>query len=441
MGRRKHSPDDCDDVAGGDDLSDAALLHKDKRLRTTILPEQLEFLYQKYQVESNPSRKMLEQIAGDVGLRKRVVQVWFQNTRARERKGHFRPNGDSDNLNSNDNNIEQINEKRRGSITNLQHPVLPQSPFAMSEQIANLLPTGGNNANSTFDLQSSMKKYYEDTMKRFMNDLGDASRRSAENMIPKSPQSITSPLLPSAPVDLATTYTFEDNMEDNHIGGDASDSDGHNRSVDADGNMVSNNKRFRTQMSGLQIKMMKAVFEVYKTPTMTECSNLGKDIGLQKRVVQVWFQNARAKEKRAKLQLNQATGGREGEIGNQFQPPNPERCVVCPDFSYVEGKGCAVQDHIFTRNHLENLKIALEQGRYEPEAPGNTLSQAAAAISGGSNGVMSSNSPPPSLSANIPSTRDNNALQMLQMATQSAAKATTNNGSLANGLMEMSSMQ
>merc|ERR1711994_1171242 len=64
---------------------------RDKRLRTTILPEQLDYLYQKYQVESNPSRKMLEQIANEVGLRKRVVQVWFQNTRARERKGHFRP--------------------------------------------------------------------------------------------------------------------------------------------------------------------------------------------------------------------------------------------------------------------------------------------------------------------------------------------------------------
>ena len=73
---------------GGSNSGDQAT--RDKRLRTTILPEQLDYLYQKYQVESNPSRKMLESIAKEVGLKKRVVQVWFQNTRARERKGQFR---------------------------------------------------------------------------------------------------------------------------------------------------------------------------------------------------------------------------------------------------------------------------------------------------------------------------------------------------------------
>ena len=71
--KRKLSDDgelDDKDLEGGG--------HRDKRLRTTILPEQLDYLYQKYQLESNPSRKMLEQIATEVGLRKRVVQVWFQ---------------------------------------------------------------------------------------------------------------------------------------------------------------------------------------------------------------------------------------------------------------------------------------------------------------------------------------------------------------------------
>lgn len=49
--------------------------HTDKRLRTTIHPEQLDYLYLKYQKDCNPSRKQLEMISADVRLKKRVVQV------------------------------------------------------------------------------------------------------------------------------------------------------------------------------------------------------------------------------------------------------------------------------------------------------------------------------------------------------------------------------
>lgn len=45
---------------------------------------------------------------------------------------------------------------------------------------------------------------------------------------------------------------------------------------------------------------MKSVFAEYKTPSMTECETLGTEIGLHKRVVQVWFQNARAKERKTR---------------------------------------------------------------------------------------------------------------------------------------------
>ncbi|XP_075680949.1 Zn finger homeodomain 2 isoform X3 [Dermatophagoides pteronyssinus] len=82
---------DFDSMSGnGNNSNSSDQTPRDKRLRTTILPEQLDYLYQKYQLDSNPSRKMLESIAKEVGLKKRVVQVWFQNTRARERKGQFR---------------------------------------------------------------------------------------------------------------------------------------------------------------------------------------------------------------------------------------------------------------------------------------------------------------------------------------------------------------
>ncbi|XP_037085737.1 zinc finger homeobox protein 4-like [Pollicipes pollicipes] len=120
------------------------------------------------------------------------------------------------------------------------------------------------------------------------------------------------------------------------------------------------NKRYRTQMSQTQVKIMKQLFSEYKTPTMSECELLGSEIGLAKRVVQVWFQNARAKGKK-----QQQVQGFEPE------PPRPaEECRYC-NFKYSHKY--AIQDHIFTRKHIENVRAAIENDRktdgfYQPPA-------------------------------------------------------------------------
>ena len=426
----------------GEPDNEESLHQKEKRLRTSILPEQLDFLYQKYAQESNPTRKMLEQIAGEVGLRKQVVKVWFQNTRARERKGQFQSHSqlvinkrcplcpeifkmrtaleahlatmhpteqigmiDIDalpDLSDHSDNEDDIPSTPLPMPTQNVHnrPSMSESPFPSNDHLASLMP----NSTSAFDLQNSMRKYYEDTMKRFMNDITEQQKR---NSIQEA-------------LDLS--------MEEGDYAGDG-DSDA-NKSMETESNGGgsgsfsglggmggSGNKRFRTQMSGLQVKMMKSVFENYKTPTMTECANLGRDIGLQKRVVQVWFQNARAKEKRAKLQLQQALG-HEPE-----QPPPPEECVVC-NFKY--GPKYIIQDHIFNKNHLEQVKLAIEHGRYDPESPGFVLAQTAAAIMTSNGGGHHSPSP------SGPAPEGATSLSMLQMTTQ------VNNG---HDLMELSSRQ
>lgn len=57
-----------------------------KRPRTTITAKQLEILRASYNTSSKPSRHVREQLAQETGLDMRVVQVWFQNRRAKDKR-------------------------------------------------------------------------------------------------------------------------------------------------------------------------------------------------------------------------------------------------------------------------------------------------------------------------------------------------------------------
>ena len=57
-----------------------------KRPRTTISVKSLEILKTAYLCSSKPARHVREQLAAQTGLDMRVVQVWFQNRRAKEKR-------------------------------------------------------------------------------------------------------------------------------------------------------------------------------------------------------------------------------------------------------------------------------------------------------------------------------------------------------------------
>lgn len=71
---------------GSNKDSECSQKSKAKRVRTTFTEDQLQVLQANFQLDSNPDGQDLERIAQITGLSKRVTQVWFQNSRARQKK-------------------------------------------------------------------------------------------------------------------------------------------------------------------------------------------------------------------------------------------------------------------------------------------------------------------------------------------------------------------
>ncbi|CAF2037346.1 unnamed protein product [Rotaria magnacalcarata] len=338
--------DDDDDDINGEDSNDENKKNSSsqKRNRTTILPEQQDYLMSKYSIESNPSRKMLEDISEEVKLKKRVVQVWFQNTRARERKGNikidFNSNSNSNsNINSNDINNIIINKKclhcsltfkLKSTLENhllLKHNDLYKKKEDLLLIDYDLFPNGFNSSDDLpLDLsKSSLKNDFNENKfenDNFLNESNDSSSQSID--------------------DQNFLLKHNKHLLNGHLSP--------NNCQQSLNNSLNGQRRFRTQMTPLQIKLMKAIFLEYRTPTMPECELLGKEIQLQKRVVQVWFQNARAKEKKNPNFFK-------SDLPDEFQSTN-DQCKLCQCKYTLQNPQ---RDHLFTTKHIENIRSILSK--------------------------------------------------------------------------------
>lgn len=74
---------DCESDTTTDHISEDG---RKVRVRSLISDEQLKILKDNYKLNPRPKREDLEKIASMIGFSVRVVQVWFQNTRARDRR-------------------------------------------------------------------------------------------------------------------------------------------------------------------------------------------------------------------------------------------------------------------------------------------------------------------------------------------------------------------
>jgi len=112
----------------------------------------------------------------------------------------------------------------------------------------------------------------------------------------------------------------------------------------------SSSKRHRTHMSELQVRVMRAIYVEHRTPSIGECATLGAKIGLARRVVQVWFQNARAKDKKRCATEGRATDEAGASDGDGVMSAGDGRCRWCGITYSVDG--CSVREHVFSAEHV-----------------------------------------------------------------------------------------
>nr|CAB3267916.1 zinc finger homeobox protein 4-like [Phallusia mammillata] len=431
-----------------DNDKEGAGVQKDpKRLRTTITPEQLEFLYKQYLIDSSPSRKVIEQISEVVGLKKRVVQVWFQNTRARERKGQFRSSvarcvtgqmthykfcqlcrmvfrskveldahlqikhGQDDvssasppekkfkselsmpTITSNDvSKPENFVQIKGETSSNMQNPMdqvnksFGNITNAASRDNNNNVASTSTNQSQAFydaigqqgvDLQKKLASLYSGGAKEFpapalfnFPPTGGAAvpnsavkSQSRESTSPKQEVSIerqpvvtqqydhavTSAVLPFSRNSMPEMTFASVSKPSSSVSGTSPTS-----VAPAESGILPPPKRYRTQMSSSQVRALKSCFKACKTPSLPECELIGSEVGLPKRVVQVWFQNSRAKEK--KYKLKQPQNDVNGNFVEEFLVKECEICYPAVHFASQQH----AREHTFSRSHLQQLVRHLE---------------------------------------------------------------------------------
>ncbi|XP_038622462.1 zinc finger homeobox protein 4 [Tachyglossus aculeatus] len=390
-GPPKRKPEERDDAAAAGSGAGGGVgedQHRDKRLRTTITPEQLEVLYEKYLLDSNPTRKMLDHIAREVGLKKRVVQVWFQNTRARERKGQFRALGPAQAhrrcpfcraLFKAKSALESHVRSRHWSEGRRAGSGLPPSPVPAPDDgpdgvprqyvffdcpalaLAKADPAGQGRPAPARSPRGRPGPAGDDQGRAEPDETSSVNTAVSDAAAAEEPEAGPGPAPRSSPRgggggggDPDTGPFPADDPDD---GADRSESSsaadpgspappGSGPPFRARGGERPGHKRFRTQMSNLQLKVLKACFGDYRTPTMQECELLGAEIGLPKRVVQVWFQNARAKEK--KFKVNAGKAPQAGSDGGA----RPD-CGLC---GVKYSARLSVRDHVFSRQHIAKVR-------------------------------------------------------------------------------------
>ncbi|XP_026879741.2 zinc finger homeobox protein 4 isoform X3 [Electrophorus electricus] len=368
-----------------------------RRSRTIIQADQLDVLYGCYFKDPNPGKHEFEQISEWVHLPKKVVQIWFQNMRARERKGEVRfisdgtlaavgkplikftwplakpifsstPKSNSSSTNPSwtpsktqtgnappkTEKVKEVKETLKIPIQGLGKPkeVASSSTVASSTSSAfktkseavnavsmvKIAPKASSVSASMLSSSSAISRTppknkteerteADKTNEKVGHDQGKPGSVATPRMVPKVPTtqigksftamsqkqnglnywsqkgpikintlsreqlglstsrpSLTTPPVVAPSVTPTTPTSSQSQKETTCV------------------QQHSTPRRPRTHLNCLQLSILQSCYETCAHPNALECEAVGTELGLPLKVVQIWFQNTRAKEKRWRLQ-------------------------------------------------------------------------------------------------------------------------------------------
>ncbi|MBN3323838.1 LMX1B protein, partial [Atractosteus spatula] len=116
---------------GGDDAKDP---RRPKRPRTILTTQQRRAFKASFEVSSKPCRKVRETLAAETGLSVRVVQVWFQNQRAKMKKLARRQQQQQEQQNSQRLGQEVMSNRMEGMMSSYAPLAPPQQQLVAMDQ-------------------------------------------------------------------------------------------------------------------------------------------------------------------------------------------------------------------------------------------------------------------------------------------------------------------
>ncbi|KAL4657122.1 zinc finger homeobox protein 3-like [Arapaima gigas] len=373
-----------------------------RRSRTIIQTEQLDVLYGCYFKDPNPGKHEFERISEWVHLPKKVVQIWFQNMRARERKGEVRfisdgtlaavgkplikftwpltlpifssspsPNtstpcsggitkvsaGASPVAAPSKGKMEKVQEKEKeksmpkeaGAAASLSLLTVPKSKPESQVQVAMPKPATkvvaaapavpimvmkSCSSPASFTSQKRKRNKEEERGEEEEKTDEEEEDHGTEKVGPGSTNRMVPKLTPALTVkppasgshkhnglnDWSAKGTFKINTltreqlglssTSSSVSSATAASTPHNSSSTTKSSPQegayphhSTPRRPRTHLTSLQVSIMQSCYETCPHPNALECETVGTELGLPLKVVQIWFQNTRAKEKRWRLQM------------------------------------------------------------------------------------------------------------------------------------------